>query len=62
MNATPRTIKNAKATMSDAESLLREIADAIQQDGAGEHYPELAAMADEARAHVKALRHDRREL
>lgn len=56
MNATPAKTKNAKVTLADAESLLREMVWQMRQDGILESHPELAALADQAKETVESLR------
>jgi len=56
MNATPAKTKNAKIALADAESLLREMVWQMRQDGILESHPEIAALADQARATAEALR------
>ena len=56
MNATPARTKKAKEAMAEVESYIRELVWQMRQDGIVENHPEIAALADEAKAHVKALR------
>jgi len=56
MAATPAKIKNAKVALADAESLIREMVWQMRQDGIVESHPELAALADQAKATVESLR------
>ena len=56
MNATLAQTKNAKVALADAESLLREMVWQMRQDGIIESHPELAALADQAKATVESLR------
>lgn len=56
MNATPAKTKNAKVALADAESLLREMVHHLRQDGIFEGHPEIATLADEAKATVASLR------
>jgi hypothetical protein len=56
MNATPAKTENAKVALADAESLIREMVWQMRQDGILESHPELAALADQAKATVESLR------
>jgi len=56
MNATPARTKKAKQAMAEVESYIRELVHRLREDGLLDHHPEIAALADEAKAHVKALR------
>jgi len=56
MNATPAQIRNTKNAMADAEGFCRHIARRVAEIDSIEHHPELAALSDEAKAHVEALR------
>ena len=56
MAATPARVKKAKETMADAESHLRELIRQLREDGVLDSHPEIAALADEAKAHVEGLR------
>ena len=56
MTATPARTKKAKEAMADAESYLRELIYQLREDGVLDHYPEIAALADEAKAQVEGLR------
>ena len=62
MNATTARTKNAKEAMADAESLIRDLVYHLREDGILEHQPEIAALVDEAKAHVEALRKARIDL
>jgi len=56
MNATPARTKKAEEAMAEVESYIRELVHRLREDGLLDHHPEIAALADEAKAHVKALR------
>jgi len=56
MNATPARTKKAKEVMAEVESYIRELVCLLRADGLLDHHPEIAALADEAKAHVEALR------
>ena len=62
MNATPARTKKAKEMMTDAENYIRNLIDRLREDGVLDHYPEIAALADEAKAHTDALRRARIDL
>ena len=55
MYSTPATTKIAKATMTTAENLIVDLVEQLQEDGILDSYPELAALADEAKTTVEAL-------
>jgi hypothetical protein len=59
MTATPARTKKAKETMVDAEGYIRELIHQLREDGVLDHYPEIAALADEAKAQVDGLRQAR---
>ena len=42
--------------MADAEGFCRHVARRVDEIDGIEHHPELAALIDEAKAHVEALR------
>jgi len=56
MNAMPARTKKAKEALADAESLIRDLVYHLREDGILEHHAEIAALVDEAKAHVAALR------
>ena len=56
MNATPAQTKKAKEAMAEVESYIRELVYQLRADGILDSHPELAALIDEAKAHVEALR------
>ena len=56
MNATPARTKKAKDAMAEAESYIRELVHQLRADGVIDHHPEIAALADEAKARTDALR------
>jgi len=56
MNATPARTKKAKQAMAEVESYIRELVYQLREDGLLDHHPEIAALADEAKARVEALR------
>lgn len=62
MNATPARTKKAKEAMADAESYIRDLIHQMREDGVLDHYPEIAALADEAKAHAEQLRSARIDL
>jgi len=62
MNATPARTKKAKQAMAEVESYIRELVHQLCTDGLLDHRPEIAALADEAKAHVEALRKARIDL
>ena len=62
MNATSARTKNAKEAMADAEGLIRDLVYHLREDGILDHHPEIAALADEAKAAVEALRRARTDL
>ena len=41
--------------MADAESYIRDLIHQLREDGVLDHYPEIAALADEAKAHAEHL-------
>ena len=49
-------ISKAKNVMAEVESYIRELVHRLREDGVLDHHPEIAALADEAKAHVQALR------
>ncbi len=55
MYATPARRSRAKDAMAEVESYIRELVYQLRTDGILDHHPEIAAMADEAKAHVEAL-------
>ena len=62
MNATPARTKKAKEAMAEVESYIRELVHQLREDGILDHHPEIAALADEAKAHVEGLRKARIDL
>ena len=56
MNATPARTKKAKEAMAEVESYIRDLVYRLRQDGVLDHYPEIAALADEAKHQVEGLR------
>ena len=62
MNATPARTKKAKEAMAEVESYIRELVCQLRADSLLDHRPEIAALADEAKAHVEALRKARVDL
>jgi len=56
MNATPARTKKAKEAMAEVESYIRELVYRLREDGILESHPEIAALADEAKATVEGLR------
>ena len=56
MGATPARTKKAREVMADAESYLRELIHQLRELGVLDHHPEIAALADEAKAQVEGLR------
>ena len=56
MNTTPARTKKAKEAMAEVESCIRELVYRLREDGVLESHPEIAALADEAKVHVEALR------
>ena len=54
--ATPARIKKAKHTMAEVERYVRELVHQLREDGVLDHHPEIAGLADEAKAQVEALR------
>jgi len=56
MNATPARTKKAKEAMAEVESYIRELVYRLRTDGVLDHHPEIAALADEAKARVECLR------
>jgi hypothetical protein len=59
MNATPARTRKARKAMAEAESYIHELVCHLRGDGLLDHHPEIAALADEAQAHMKALREAR---
>jgi len=56
MNATPARTKKAKEAMAEVESYIRELVHQLREDGVLDHYPEIAALADEAKVQIASLR------
>ena len=56
MNATPAATRRAKAAMADTESYIRDVVHQLRELGLLDHHPEIAALADEAKAQVESLR------
>jgi hypothetical protein len=56
MNATPARTKKAKQAMAEVESYIRELVHQLRTDGILDQHAEIAALADEAKARVEALR------
>jgi len=56
MNETPARTKMAKEAMAEVESYIRELVHQLRADGVLDHHPEIAALADEAKATVEGLR------
>jgi hypothetical protein len=49
-------MRKAKQAMAEVESYIRELVHRLREDGILDCHPEIAALADEAKAHVEALR------
>ena len=62
MTATPARTKKAKQAMAEVESYIRELVHQLRADDLLDHHPEIAALADEAKAHVEVLRKARIDL
>ena len=56
---TPAKRKNVKRSLLEAESYIRELVCQLREDGILDSYPEIAALADEAKAQVEGLRQAR---
>ncbi|MFO7858792.1 MAG: hypothetical protein R6V11_07715 [Ectothiorhodospiraceae bacterium] len=56
MYATPARRSRAKSAMAEAEGFCRHVARAVAEIDGVDRQPELAALIDEAKAHVEALR------
>jgi len=56
MNATPARAKAAKTALADGENLIRELVYRLREDGVLDGHPEIASLADEARAVVETMR------
>ena len=59
MNATPAHISKVKNAMAAAEGFCRHVARAVAEIEDIDLRPEMQAVIDEARAHIKALRQAR---
>ena len=59
MNATPARISKAKNVMAEVEGFCRHLVRAVGELEDIDYRPEMQAVIDEAKAHIKALRQAR---